>query len=101
MALPDSIRIGGIDFTVKEVADLKDGNQGLNGWIRYNESEIHVEEKLGPQMKRATVWHEVFHGVLEQAAVKHNEQLIEVLAYGIVQVLRDNPWLREVNNEAD
>lgn len=93
--LPASVRIGGAEYTVHEVRDLCSGKTDLNGWIKYNESEIHIEEGMGDQMKRATLWHEVVHGILEHAGHSdHSEEQVIALGYGIVQVLRDNPWLR-------
>lgn len=93
--LPGSIRIGGLDYKVVEVKDLRDGHTGLNGHILYNDCEIRVEQEMLPQVQWVTVWHEVLHGILEHAGVKHNEQTILALGYGVAQVLRDNPWLRE------
>lgn len=93
--LPESIRIGGAEYSVSEVKDLRSGDTGLNGWIKFNKSEILVEAEMSDQQKRAIVWHEVVHGILEHAGHSdHKEEQICALGYGIVQVLRDNPWLR-------
>lgn len=95
MALPDTLRIGGVDFSVAEIEDLREGNTGLNGHIRFNLSTIEVEATLGEQQKRTVIWHEVIHGILEHAGFdEHEERMVCALGYGIVQVLKDNEWLR-------
>ena len=88
-------RSGGIEYEVEYVPDLRDGDARLNGWIQYDPSKISIEAKLGEQMTAQVVWHEILHGIATQAG-RHNElkeNTIDALAYGIVQVLRDNPEL--------
>lgn len=94
--LPETIRVGGIDYTVIERKDLRDGDTWLNGHIVYNECEIRVEEELALPKKWIVVWHEVLHGLLEHAGMSdHSETIIIALGYGVAQALRDNPWLRQ------
>jgi len=91
------IRIGPIDFTVCAVDRLlNDGNyEKLSGHIKYDASEILVEGDMEPQAQRQVVWHEVIHGILTQAGyTDHDEKMIDILAYGVMQVVRDNPILR-------
>lgn len=100
---PEFIQIGGIRFAVVTDHNLVDDNgvTRLDGHIRYGSSEIRLDDGLGPQARRATIWHEVLHGILTQAGVKkHDEALIEALTYGLMSVLRDNPWLAEPVEEA-
>jgi len=99
-SLPTVIRVGGVDFTVVERRDLRDGNTGLNGHILYNDCEIRIEQEMTPHKKWITVWHEVLHGLLEQAGMDdHEEKIIVALGYGVTQALRDNPWLRQPPGE--
>lgn len=100
MTLPDKVQIGPISYQIKHVEDLhtteEDGKKyiGLNGHILYNSATIKVEENLTEDMKIAVVWHEVLHGLLEQAGIdEHPEKVIVVLGYGLVRLLRDNPEL--------
>lgn len=88
------IRIGAIDYQIKMVKDLRDGDQKLNGWIRHNESRLEFDDSLASQAEYITLWHEILHGLLTQGGIpKQKERIVEVLAHGIVSVLRDNPWL--------
>lgn len=93
--LPETIRIGGIDYTVSEHKDLRDGDTWLNGHIIYDQCQIRVDSELADYRKFVTIWHEVLHGLLEHAGMgDHDEKLIIALGYGITQVLRDNKYLR-------
>ncbi len=94
--LPAIIRIGGIDYTVVERKDLRDGDTGLNGHILYNDCEIRVESEMTLHKKWVTIWHEALHGLLEHSGMdEHEEKIVIALGYGVTQALRDNPWLRQ------
>jgi hypothetical protein len=93
-----SIRIGPIDFAVREIERLvnTDAYEKLSGHIRYTDSEILLENNMESQAKRQILWHEILHGILTQAGYSdHDEKMIDIIAYGVMQVLRDNPALRE------
>lgn len=102
--MKSSLLVGAIHYTLIEEKDLcdyrPDGTRvGLNGHIRYNECQIKVDSDLHPQIKEITIWHEVLHGILENAGFfqeQTHERIIDALAHGIVQVLRDNPEMGKV-----
>jgi hypothetical protein len=106
MNLPDIIRIGAIDYTVKSVKDLHthngDERHWLNGHILHSTAEIKVESELSPDMQVTVLWHEVLHGILTQAAVEEQpENLIVILGYGLVRLIRDNPVLMKLTIEGE
>lgn len=93
--IPQSVRVGAFEYTIRIEDDLKDGSQKLDGWIQHSQTLILLDRSLSAQVMRVTLWHEVLHGIMVQAG--HDDVLkdpeIEALAHGIVGVLRDNPWL--------
>lgn len=95
---PKVVKIGPHTYTVNEVERLQDGDgvKTLYGQIKCAQQVIEVEKRLVGSYKRQTVWHEILHGILENAGIRedHDEQMIDALATGIVQVLQDNAWLR-------
>lgn len=97
MTLPENIRIGPIDFSVIQVDVLTDESNTtkLNGHIKYNLSEIRIDAELEEQAARQVIWHEVVHGILTLGQIEHDERLVQIVSYGVMQVLRDNPWLRQ------
>lgn len=91
------IRIGAIDYDVREVISLRnDDDERLDGQIDYVECVIRTVVSCSEQMRRVILWHEILHGILTQAGIEEQpEALIDVIAYGVTQVLRDNPVLGE------
>ena len=87
MQIPSKVKIGPIIYHVEEVNGLRDGDTKLDGHIRYSDCKILIEEELDPMVKRVVFVHEFLHGILTQASIEHTESLIDVLAYGIVDVL--------------
>ena len=94
MKIPKSIRIGGVDYTIKDnVPALNDGVDLLYGRIDYRESIIEISDICGGhQMKCITLLHEILHGVCYHAGLKieNEEEVVEMFAKGIYQVLQDN-----------
>jgi hypothetical protein len=96
----DSVKVGGIQYAVKLISDLRDGDQKLNGWFVESACEIRVEVTLQDQLKRVCVIHEMLHALATQQTDQEiAEKHIAILAYGLYAVLRDNPalvaWLCE------
>ena len=94
MKIPDSVRIGGVDYKViNDWQDLNDGLNMLSGQIDYNESTIKISDAVhGHQAKCGTVWHDILHGIRNHTGleIENEEQVVEMFAKGIYQVLQDN-----------
>jgi hypothetical protein len=85
-----AIKIGGIRYAV--IADNRLIDSLRSGEMRHMRAEIAVLPDATPELLPQTLWHEVLHAVLLHAGERqHDETVLDVLAYGIVQVLRDNP----------
>lgn len=96
MTLPKTIRIGGFDYDIVVKDELRnDQDVRLSGNIDCEALEIRVSSEITERFKPLVIWHEVIHGILQHAGIsEHSEQHVELLAYGIMQVLRDNEYLR-------
>lgn len=94
MKIPDSIRIGGTEYTIKIVPNLRNGILAAYGHIDYDKSLIELSATDGTEhQKRCKIlWHEILHGIIEHAGinVKNEEDVVDVLSKGIYQVLQDN-----------
>jgi hypothetical protein len=92
------VRIGPIDFEVVSVDGLTDaeGSRKLSGHISYDHCKIELEQRISEQAKYLVFWHEVFHAIFTQYGLEPEgeEKLIDALANGIVDFLRDNPTLK-------
>lgn len=108
MKIPESIRIGGVEYEVVETVGLNDGTNVAYGHIDYQKSIIELNPDVQDHQKRClTLWHEIIHGVVEHSNMdieKSNEEaIVDTIAKGIYQVLQDNGNnffdIKEVQNE--
>ena len=86
-ALPTSIRLGPIEYTVRlqHMDDL--------GQFNCHKSEIIINEDAEYQQKVLALFHEITHAILYEAGLQEyeNEVLVNVVSAGIVTLLRHNP----------
>ena len=93
----EKIKIIAIDFCLRFVDRLRaQGDaQSLSGNILYSFPEIIIDTEQDDQQKYHTLWHEIFHGIADQMGIDLEENEINQLVTGYVQVLRDNKDLLE------
>lgn len=89
------VRIGPFTYKVQAVKDLRnDDDRRMYGVISYADCAISIDDSSDPQVAEVTLWHEIIHAILTHANIhNHKEKVIDVIAHGIVQVLKDNPSL--------
>ena len=94
MKIPNSVRIGGVEYDVQSEEVVRIGTELCYGSISYPDALILISEGDGGghQHKCITLWHEILHGLLNHACLKleNEEDVVEVLSKGIYQVLQDN-----------
>lgn len=94
MKIPESIRIGGVDYTIAYEDNVVLGDNLCYGTINYEDSVISLSNTRGAghQHRCITLWHEILHGIRNHAGieVKNEEVVIDMFAKGIYQVLQDN-----------
>ncbi len=90
-----TVRVGAFDYRVVEVERLQnDDRSPLLGKVDVRDLTIAIDAEADDQVKQTTLWHEMMHAILVQAGLdEHDEKVLEVLCYGIVGILRDNPQL--------
>lgn len=88
----NQVKIGGITYAITRDATLPD--TGFSGQIRYQRCQIVIADNLHPVAARQVLWHEIVHGIMQQAGIQEQpESLVEAISYGVLQVLRDNPGI--------
>ena len=94
MKIPNSVRIGGVEYTVKREMNLNDGVNMLYGRVEWEPSEILLKYGMGQQHSGVTLWHEIVHALLYHNCAELDEEteerVAEVLGLGLYQVLEDN-----------
>lgn len=97
MKIPESIRIGGVDYAVEYEENVILGDNLCYGSIDYEESKIHLSKTRGAghQHRCITLWHEILHGIRNHAGleIENEEAVVDMFAKGIYQVLQDNGGL--------
>ncbi len=80
-------------FAVIKENRLNDGQHLLAGQYRPMECQIALAEDCSHQHQCLTLWHEIMHGIEDQAQLElgeERERIIEAFARGVYQVLQDN-----------
>jgi hypothetical protein len=94
MKIPESIRIGGVEYAVLYTPDLVVENQLCYGYICFDDSTIQIlsNRDMGVQRQGVTLWHEILHGIREHSGmvIENEEEIVEMFSKGIYQVLQDN-----------
>jgi predicted PilT family ATPase len=106
--IPNSVRIGGIEYPIVYVKDLNTGVQLAYGHIDYDNCVIELSDNFGTAHEKrcCVLWHEILHGIREHAGIEiaDEETVVDMFAKGIYQVLQDNGQrffdiVKEMENE--
>lgn len=94
----ETIKIGPITYRISERdwPPDKDASQAMGRHAEFK-GEILLLKDMPSDVKRATLWHECLHAILEHAGQPQEEStvegMIDAIAHGIVEILNDNPWM--------
>lgn len=107
MKIPESVRIGGVEYPVVYVDYLNNGTNLAYGHIDYDNCKIELSDTSGTGHERRcqVLWHEILHGIRNHAGleIENEEEIVDMFAKGIYQVLQDNGGrlfdLKEVRDE--
>lgn len=100
----EKVRIGAIDYSVFLSESIAQKND-LAGQICYPSLEIELDAGSQPQRQYAILLHEIVHGILNHSKLNKTlnekeellEDVVEIVAHGMLGVIRDNPELvREI-----
>lgn len=94
MKIPNSVRIGGVEYPIEYVPYLNNGTSIAYGHIDYEECKIELSETCGTAHEKRcqTLWHEILHGIRNHSTmeIENEEEIVDMFAKGIYQVLQDN-----------
>lgn len=98
--LPKTVRIGPMKYDIKMVGDLhlidEEGDKReCSGLHSPYLQLIQLNADNPNEYNLATLIHEITHGILESAGQKgeHPEPLVNAIAYGMLDLMRQNPRL--------
>lgn len=96
MKIPDSIRIGGVEYKICFEDNLRNGAKLLYGQVSFEDAEIKISNSDGSshQFRCITLIHEVLHAIANHANLDvekaDKEQIVDTFAKGLYAVLQDN-----------
>lgn len=91
MTIPEKVKILYKTYEVTGEENLHDEKTDLYGQIRYIEEVIALNNASSDEQKKATLIHEVLHGIDEMYRVGLEEEQIEKLGNAIYMFIKDNP----------
>lgn len=95
----NTVKLGPHTYNIVEVDNLRgDDGTKLDGQIEYHKLTIEIDSDTVSTYKRCVLWHELIHGMLDNAGIDsdmHDETTIDIIASGVMQVLQDNEWIRK------
>lgn len=86
------IKVLGTTYKIKEV-ELINNNPYQAGEVDYMQRIISIKKGMCNEAKTSYLMHEIMHSILHQLGLEElneNEQLIDQLATGILQVFKEN-----------
>jgi hypothetical protein len=104
--LPEHVVVGPYQYSIREVGELERIKADIMGFCDEGGLEIGVAvEGVTPQHQAEVMIHEILHALFGAGSLRdnpdvHEEQIVTVLAKGLIQVARDNPHiLRWINDQ--
>lgn len=84
-----TLRIGGLDYTLDfDTDELAQNN--LEGRVNNPDLVICIRSDRPEEHARVTLWHEMLHAIAYQNNTQIPEKIVDMIAYGVTQILRDN-----------
>lgn len=89
-----SVKVGGVNYPIEYIKDLRDDGGKLDGRIHHGATLMQIENEMSEQGCAQAMMHEILHAATVQIGrqdISGDENLIDGLAFSIFQIIRDNP----------
>jgi len=87
--IPKEIKIGAFSYSIKMVEGLEN-DYHLLGQCLTDKGIIKLEMHSIPQVKDATLLHEVVHAINDVFVCKIDDECVERIAQGLAEILKNN-----------
>ena len=95
MVIPEKVKILYKEYRVESESNIHNGANDLYGQINYLDERISLLKESSLEQKKATLIHEVIHGLDEMYSIGLKEKQVEKLGNAFYMLIRDNPDLFE------
>lgn len=93
MIIPEKISILYKDYRVIQEQNIHNGSDDLYGQIDYCSQVIRIDEQYSAEQKKATLIHEIIHGLDDMYQIGLGEKKVSKLGVAFYQLIKDNPEL--------
>lgn len=93
MEIPKKIKIGWKEYEVIEKGsnlDLTSGGDECYGTLYPDRRKLYINNSFDEEQKKATLIHEIIHGIDDLFGIGLKEEQVEALGHGIYTVIKDN-----------
>ena len=91
MIIPEQVHLLYKDYEVKKTNNLwNDSGETLYGQTQYIEQLILINENASEEQQKATLIHELVHGLDELFGIELKEEQVEKLGNAFYMLIRDN-----------
>jgi Zn-dependent peptidase ImmA (M78 family) len=94
----DTVRISHYDFKIERIKGKTMVASEVYGLCVKDKQIIYIDTSATPAVQKDTLLHEILHAIWWTGYLEDDdkeERVVSVTATGLMQVLRDNPWLVE------
>lgn len=100
MRIPKKVKILYKNYIIEKQKNLHDENGDLYGQICYLPERILLNEDSSEEQQRATLIHEMIHGMDEMFNIRLKERQVEKLGNALYMLIEDNPDIFEKGEDA-
>ena len=93
MNIPKTVNILYKGYNVENVDNLHNEGGDLYGQIDYLNEKIYLNSASSEEQKKATLIHELMHGLDEMFNIGLKERQIEKLGNAVYMLIKDNPQM--------
>lgn len=90
MIVPEKVKILYKEYGIELREGLHDENGELYGHINYLSQKIYLNEEASEEQKKATLMHEIVHGLDEMYDIGLEEKEVEKLGTALYMLLKEN-----------
>ena len=91
MVIPERIKILFKEYQIEQREGLHDGADDLYGQICYFDEKILLNSSCSEDQNKATLIHEIVHGLDEMYGIDLKEKQVEKLGNAFYMLLKENP----------
>lgn len=99
MTIPEKAKILYKEYAVEQQKNLHDEGADLYGQIHYLPESIFLNADSSEEQKKATLIHELIHGMDEMFAIGLKEKQVEKLGNALYMLIKDNPDMFERSDD--